>query len=124
MESVGGFNTQLSTAADQEFFFRVASQFQIGRVPNVTWLYRIHGENMHQNIPHMEEDHIRAYRLAEKNKLFKSFWFKMRCFSNLYLVLAGSWWVNQNKHPRTFFFLLKSVLTYPPSLAQILKKIL
>ena len=35
LEKVGGFDLELSNAADQEFFFRVAQNYKIGRVPEV-----------------------------------------------------------------------------------------
>ena len=105
VDRVGGFSTKLSTAADQEFFFRVAALYEIGMVPEVLGLYRIHGQNMHSNILRMEKDHLRAYQLAEDNKLFKSKAFKDKCYANLYMILGGSWWVNgRNKREGSFFY--------------------
>ncbi len=123
IDCVEGFNTNLSTAADQEFFFRVANKFEIGRIPKVTWQYRIHEMNMHHDIKHMEEDHIQAYHLANQNGLFESTLFKRKCFSNLYFILAGSWWVNQNKHPRTWLLLWKSFWQNPLTLPRIIQKL-
>lgn len=123
IEEVGGFNPELSTAADQEFFFRVSAKYKIGRVPKITSQYRIHSMNMHQNIKKMESDHILTYRLAEKNGLFKSNGFRRKCFSNMYLILAGSWWGDANKNIRTFLFLWKSLILYPLNFGKLLKKL-
>lgn len=120
IEKVGGFDTRLSTAADQEFFFRVANIFEIARVEKVTWNYRVHDLNMHQNIMHMEKDHIRAYQIAHENGLFKSRAFRSRCFARMYFILAGSWWVNRSKHPRTFVNLCKSFFAHPITFFRLL----
>lgn len=124
LEAVGLFDTDLSTAADQEFFFRVAHRYPIARIPKPLGLYRIHGTNMHQNIALMERDHTLAYRKAAQHNFFKSKAFKKRAFSNLYLILAGSWWVSCRNKPKTAEFLLKSFLYNPLNLKKILQKVL
>ena len=35
LKSIGGFDEQLSTAADQEFCFRLAARSAIGRIPRI-----------------------------------------------------------------------------------------
>lgn len=113
LEDVGGFNLTLSTAADQEFFFRVANKYLIGRVSETTWKYRVHGQNMHQNIMHMEEDHIRAYNIASELGLFHSKSFRSRCYARMHFILAGSWWRNGDRNLRTFLNLWKSFKSDP-----------
>jgi len=122
IEQIGLFDKDLSTAADQEFFFRVAKAFPIGMVREPLGLYRIHGNNMHQNVSNMEKDHIRAYQKAKDYGLFKSKRFQRNCFSNLYLILAGSWWVNGNNKLRSIYFMLKAILQYPPNISKLLTK--
>jgi glycosyltransferase involved in cell wall biosynthesis len=113
IEKVGGFDTRLSTAADQEFFFRVASKYKIGRIAEPLGLYRVHNQNMHQNIALMEKDHVMAYRIAKEHNLFKSQSFRRKCFAKLYLILAGSWWKEGNNKLRAIQFIIKSVFTSP-----------
>lgn len=120
IEKVGGFDESLSTAADQEFFFRVAAKYPIGRIPEVTWQYRVHSTNMHSNIPLMERDHIKAYQLADKNGLFPNKAFRNQAFSNLYMILAGSFWVQGKQHPKTFLYLLKALWLWPSNLKRLL----
>jgi glycosyltransferase involved in cell wall biosynthesis len=93
-EAAGQWDSSLSTAADQDLFINVANIAIVKRVPIILGSYRVHSNNMHSNIPLMESDHVRVFRKASQNRLFKSFLFKRTCFSNLYMVLAGSWWVN------------------------------
>ncbi len=121
--AVNGFDVNLSTAADQDFFIRVAEKYAIERIPEILTLYRIHPTNMHQNIPLMEKDHIAVFKKAAKNNLFKSFLFKQKCFSNLYLILAGSWWKEGNNKKRASYYMFLSIISYPPYLIKIFKKI-
>jgi glycosyltransferase involved in cell wall biosynthesis len=122
-EAVGGFDPNFSTAADQDFFFRVAQQFNCQRVPEILTLYRKHGSNMHMNIGRMEQDHIAVYKKAARLNLFKSTSFKRHCFANLYLILAGSWWVIGNNKCRGFLFLFKTLMMRPAHVTRILKKL-
>ena len=119
ISEVGGFNTDLSTAADQEFFFRVASKFRIGRIPSITWQYRVHPNNMHKNILRMEHDHIGAYKSAEKLGLFKSNSFRRKCFSNLYLILGASWLGDARNPIKGFTFFAKAILIYPMNIKKV-----
>ena len=122
LEEVGGFNTSLSNAADFEFFYRIAHRYPIGRIARSTWQYRVHGQNMHQNMQVMEADELRSYALARKNGLFRSAWFRKRCYANMYLILAASWWGNQNKK-RSLYWLFRALLLYPPVFLKLMDKI-
>lgn len=123
LEKVGGFDLELSNAADQEFFFRVAQNYKIGRVPEVTWWYRVHDNNMHSNIPIMEKDALLAYQRAEENNLFKSRKFRNFCFSNMYLILGASWWGDGKSKAKGLKFAIKALFCHPPILLRILKQL-
>jgi glycosyltransferase involved in cell wall biosynthesis len=114
-EEIGGFDPQLSTAADQDFYIRVAARYRVGRVPEVLGSYRIHPAGMHTRIDLMEADHIRVYDKAARAGLFRSAWFRRRCYSNLFLILAGSWWKDGRRPGRGLFFLARALLMYPPN---------
>lgn len=115
VEKVGGFDPQLSNAADQEFFFRVANAYKIGRVPEVTWHYRVHDNNMHSNIAVMEKDALLAYQRAEENQLFKSKAFRNQCFANMYWIVGASWWGDGHNKTKGMQYLLKATRTHPSS---------
>lgn len=123
IKKTGGFDTQLSTGADQDFFFRVASKYKIGRINQITWEYRIHDNNMHSNISLMEHDTLLTYKKAKKNNLFKSNAFRDYCFSNMYTILAGSWYHNGKNPFKAMKYIIKSIITYPPALLKIASKI-
>ena len=122
IDKVGGFEEELSTSADQEFLFRVAHQYEIGRFPEVLCLYRIHDNNMHSNIEKMETDHLLAYKKTEKNGLFKSLKFRNMCFSNLYMILGFTWFKGDNVL-RGLYYIAKSIFIYPPNISKPLNKL-
>ncbi len=124
VEAVGGFDSDLSNNADQEFFFRVASKYKIGRVGEVTWYYRVHPNNMHKNIDLLEKDALIAFQKADSNKLFKTKSFRDECFSNMYLMLAGTFWKSGGNKIKSIAYLLKSMMHYPPIALRLAKKIL
>lgn len=113
IEKVGGFDTELSNAADQEFFFRVANAYKIGRVPEVTWHYRVHDNNMHSNIAVMEKDALLAYQRAEEHQLFKSKAFRNQCFANMYWIVGASWWGDGHNKTKGIRYLFKAARTHP-----------
>lgn len=113
IEEIGDFDTNLSTAADQDFFFRVASKYSIGRVEGITWNYRLHESNMHKYIKQMEQDVLYVYNKAAKNGLFQNKSFKHKCFAKMYKILAASWWGDGKNKARAIKYILKSILTDP-----------
>ena len=118
------FDTEISTAADQDFCIQLASKAKIGKHINTPlWKYRILDNSMSRNIKIMEQDHMRVYQKAAKNKLFKSWLFKKQCFSNLYLIIAGSWWVNADNKVKGLIFLIRGLVTYPPNIFKMLSKL-
>jgi glycosyltransferase involved in cell wall biosynthesis len=117
------FDPELSTAADQYFCLCISKSFRGKRIPEPLFYYRVLPNSMSRNIRLMERDHIRAYRKASQKHFFRSFWFRKRCFSNLYLILAGSWWRNGHHKPRGLYFIFRGLFAYPPNIALLLKKI-
>lgn len=116
------FDPAFSTAADQDFCFTLCKNYIGKRVPKPLWNYRQIGNSMSRNITVMERDHIAVYKKAADKGYFYSFWFKQQCFSNLYLIIAGSWWKNGNNKLRGLYFIWLSVINYPPQLFNVLKK--
>jgi glycosyltransferase involved in cell wall biosynthesis len=121
-KEIGGWDTNFQTAADQEFFMRIAKQYKIGMVDEFLTYYRELPSSMSTNIPNFEDDHIRVFQKAKENNLFKNKLFELQCFSNLYLIIAGSWWVDGGNKRRAFYFMFLSFIKYPPILLFLIKK--
>ncbi len=116
------FDPSFSTAADQDFCFTLCKEYNGRRVPKALWNYRQIGNSMSRNIAVMEKDHIAVYKKAGQKGYFHSFWFKQKCYSNLYLILAGSWWKNGNNKLLGIYFILLSISNYPLQLITLIKK--
>lgn len=117
------FDPHFSTAADQDFCLYLNSKYKGKRIDNPLSNYRILANSMSRNIAVMEKDHIAVYKKAEANNLFSSYFFKKKCFSNLYSILAGSWWKNGNNKIKGSQFIFLSVLNYPPNVFKFIKKL-
>lgn len=116
------FDPAFSTAADQDFVFRLASRYKPVFSAEPLAAYRLVTNSMSRNIALMEKDHIAVYQKAAAGNLFHSSRFRRKCFSNLYLILAGSWWVNGKNKMRGLQFMLKAVLIYPPAAGKLIRK--
>ena len=89
-EVVGGFDTSFSTSADWDFCYRIANLKQIGFVPEPLVKYRVHTSNMHSNLKAMEHDMLLGYAKAFSDDDKELRELRRRCYGNLHMVLAGS----------------------------------
>jgi glycosyltransferase involved in cell wall biosynthesis len=117
------FDQSFSTSADQDFLFNLSSTYNGKMVADYLVIYRILPDSMSRNLKRLEKDHLGTYRKAAKNGLFRSYLFKQHCFSNLYLILAGNWWKNGKNKPRSLWFILLSLISYPPVIFKLFKKL-
>jgi glycosyltransferase involved in cell wall biosynthesis len=118
------FETALSTTADRCFCTQLALSFIGKRIPEVLVEYRILPTSMSRNMVVTEHDNLLFYRKYCKKEFFNSFWFRQRCFSNIYFILAGSWFRQGAKPMRACYFALRSVLCYPPKAIHLFNKAL
>lgn len=123
LQSVGLFDSRLSTSADHDFFLRVSAKYKIGHVTKITWKYRLHGSNMHKKISLMEHDVLFVYEKASANKLFGSYWFEKKCYSIMYLILAASWAGDGKSRFRAGRYIFMALICHPASLINILNRI-
>jgi glycosyltransferase involved in cell wall biosynthesis len=118
---IGGFDSRLSNNADQEFFYRVASRFSVGRVSEPLGMYRIHLNQMHKNVNLMYSDTKIAYKLALENGLFKSKGFRRKCFSRMYFILANCYLKDAKKPLKAFILYFRGFLSHPLEFITYLK---
>jgi glycosyltransferase involved in cell wall biosynthesis len=124
LKKIGGFDTNLSNNADQDLWIRIlANNYKIVLIEKILWNYRIHANNMSNNVALLEKDSIYMFNKAAKNNIFDSFWFKQKCFAKLYLMLAGSWWKAGGDRLRGSYFILLSIINYPPEIFIILQRL-
>lgn len=97
IQQFGGFNEELSNNADQELVMRLLSKkLSFFTLPEKSWLYRRHGNNMSARLDLMESDTLRCYKMAEKRGYFNSLLFKHKCFSRMAMIMALSWLKGKN----------------------------
>jgi hypothetical protein len=87
-DEVGGFDLRLSTSADWDLFYQVASRYKIGFVPEILLKYRLHSSNMHGNISRMEGEMLIGYEKAFANGATAN---RRECYGNLHRTLGGSY---------------------------------
>jgi glycosyltransferase involved in cell wall biosynthesis len=63
-EEIGGFDTRMKVSEDWDFFYRVATRYEIGFASGALMRYRIHRGGTHRNIPEMEKGMLLALSKA------------------------------------------------------------
>jgi len=86
--------------------------------------YRVLKESLSRNLKALELSNLLLHKKYSDSEIFQSFWFKSKCLSITYLILGGSWWINGNAKMRGIYFIIKSILTYPPNILKIINKII
>ncbi len=111
-DEVDGFDSRLSTSADWEFCYRVASKYCIGFVDEPLVQYRMHTTNMHSNIAAMEHDLRLGFEKAFADQSSGVQGIRSDCLGNFHYLLAGSYY-RTGKYYASFINILKS-LWYKP----------
>jgi glycosyltransferase involved in cell wall biosynthesis len=91
-QEVGGFDPQLSTSADWDLYYRIASLWRVGFVAEPLLQYRLHGSNMHGDIGAMRRDMLAAYHKAFAQADPELMKMRRYCYGRLHTVLAGSFY--------------------------------
>jgi len=90
-DEVGGFDTRLSTSADWELYYRIATRCQVAFVPEALVRYRVHGTNMHNNIEAMEHDVRIGFEKAFADGTSNVEAIRSEAVGNFHTMLAGSY---------------------------------
>lgn len=117
------FHKDLSNLADQHFSILLAKNFKGKRIRKALWKYRILKGSMSRSLEVLEKDSKKALEIYSSEKLYKNFWFELKCYSKTYIMLAGSWWKDGGNIARGLYFIAKSIYFYPPSIWTIGKKL-
>lgn len=118
------WDTELSTAADQDLTIQLARRHRCQRIAEPLLTYRVRENSMSRSAQLTEQDHIRVFQKARANGDLSGTLFSRKCFANLFLIIAGTWWVNGRNRPRAILFILKAIWQYPPIIERILRKVL
>lgn len=110
LTKIGGFDEQLSTSADWEFWVRVAVQTKIGFINKPLIKYRIHPDQMHLNVKRMESDMTYAFKKCKTSGYFKDEKHYKFCYSKLCTILGASYIGDTKNYMQGLKFLGKSLL--------------
>jgi glycosyltransferase involved in cell wall biosynthesis len=90
-ETVGLFETKLSTTADWDMWRRIACRYKIELVASPLVYYRLHPTAMHRNLDVFEHDMLLAVeRMFDDPAASEVHQYRRTCYGNLYLTLSGS----------------------------------
>ena len=116
-KEVRGFDRKLSTSADWDLYYRIASLYKVGFVPEILLQYRLHSTNMHGNARAMERDMLLAYDKAFSDADAQLRRLRTRCYGNLHAVLAGSFF-SAREYRGFARHAVKSLLLTPDNISQ------
>lgn len=89
-DAIGGFDPRLSTFADWDFCYRIATRYPVGFVPEVLVTIRSHRTSMQRNVFAIEHDMLLAYEKAFREAAPGLRRLRRPCYGHLHMVLAGS----------------------------------
>jgi glycosyltransferase involved in cell wall biosynthesis len=99
LQQVGGYDPRLAIPEDWDLAIRLVQRFEVDTVSEVLVLYRQHDSNSHRNISLMERSQRlmmdKAFGDGLPRDLIR---LRRRAYSNLYRVLAGSYWHARDPH--------------------------
>jgi glycosyltransferase involved in cell wall biosynthesis len=125
-EVVGGFDTRLTHAEDWDLWYRLASRYKVGFVPEVLLHYRLHDRNtVPYRIPtsswckQTERDIMVAYQKAFTNTDPSLRQLRRRVYGNLHMALAGFYFAA--RQPRDVVrHVLRSIWLTPDNIIRLL----
>ena len=107
------FNTSLTTIADQNFTVQLSEKYKGKLINEALWIYRIIPGSMSKSLTVMEKDSLATYAIYKEKKYFRSSQFRKKCFSNMYLILSGSWFRDGHNFSKGSKYLLQALITAP-----------
>jgi len=118
-DRIGLFDPALSTSADWDLWRRLACAYEIQVVPEPLVSYRQHASAMHRNVELFERDMLCAFsRMFEDPAAASIHSLKRRCYSNLYVMLAGAYF-QTGRWDRSLAYAWRSLVTWPRNAAAL-----
>jgi glycosyltransferase involved in cell wall biosynthesis len=118
-DRAGGFDVELSTAADWDMWRRVACHYEIDVVREPLMKYRLRPSSMHRNVAAFEHDMLHGFaRMFADPAAREVHDLRRRAYSTLFLMLSGSH-LHAGNWTRSLRYAARSVATWPPAAAYI-----
>jgi glycosyltransferase involved in cell wall biosynthesis len=121
---VGGFDPELSLAADWDYWLRLSLLTKFAPIPEVLAKYRMWDGSMSHNIANLDLWEQELFRVLRKfyaaSPPKKYMHLKMRCFSTQLLFLAAAYYRAKRK-PESLQCLVSAIASYPPNTVSALR---
>ncbi len=120
LRDLGGFDENLSTAADLDMWTRIAAQYEIRAVTAPLVKCRRHSSSMSLDVALFERDNYRLLTKAFSNpSCARIHHLRRQSFGRFYMILAGSYF-QQRQWGRAIYCASKAVLYWPLELTHLL----
>lgn len=124
LQEIGLFDPRFSQCADWDLWLRLAEAGPVVYVAEPLVRYRLHGANMSRDIALLERDtfavldkFFAAHNPARGGRTARYCRLKKRCYSNQWLIVAGSY-LQAGQKRDSVRCLLRGLLRYPPNLTR------
>jgi len=118
-DRAGGFDLEMSTAADWDMWRRVACHYEIDAVREPLMKYRLRPSSMHRNVAVFEHDILHGFAsMFADPEAREVHSLRRRAYATMFLMLSGSH-LHAGNWLRSLRYAARSVVTWPPTLAYI-----
>jgi glycosyltransferase involved in cell wall biosynthesis len=118
-DRVGGFDLEMSTAADWDMWRRVACHYEIDVIREPLMKYRLRPSSMHRNIAVFEHDMLHGFAsMFADPDAREVHGLRRRAYATLFLMLSGSH-LHAGNWLRSIRYAARSVATWPPTVGYI-----
>ena len=118
-DRVGGFDLELSTAADWDMWRRVACHYEVDLVREPLMKYRLRPSSMHRNVAVFEHDMLHGFaKMFADPDARDIHGLRRRAYATLFLMLSGSH-LRAGNWARSLQYAARSIATWPPTAAYI-----
>ncbi|HZR22167.1 MAG TPA: glycosyltransferase [Vicinamibacterales bacterium] len=118
-DAVGGFDPELSTAADWDMWRRIACVAEIDVAREPLMQYRLRAGSMHRNPAVFEHDMLYGFaRMFADPAAREVKALRRRGYAKLYLMLSGSFF-EAGDAAKAMTYAVRSIVSWPPSAAYI-----
>jgi glycosyltransferase involved in cell wall biosynthesis len=119
-EKVGGFDRDMSTAADWDMWRRIACAYEIDVVREPLMKYRLRAGSMHRNVDVFAHDILHGFAsLFADPAASEVHHLKRRAYGALYLMLSGSY-LHAGRWRQCLSYGVRALVTWPLTAAYVL----